>query len=291
MVVRSAPAPPPPTEIVIRRRLPPTRGGMMDDEQDVELAHLEKKLAEAKIPTHSRQQVERELSRLKRMQSVQPEYSIQRTYLETLIEIPWEIVTDDRLDLQAMKRAREVLDKDHFGLDKVKRRVLEYLAILRLKALLAQEQSAKIEGNTLEGDKKDIAAGQGVAASNGTATCDSNDPSVSIATLEQQKPPAPAKPTIARAPILLLVGPPGTGKTSLAKSIATALGRKFHRISLGGIHSEAEIRGHRRTYIAAMPGVVVNGLRKVGVANPVLLLGECFEFFSFFVQFCVLAYA
>jgi len=294
MVVRNAAhqPPPAPADIVIRRRLPPARSGMGgyggDEEQDAEIAALEKKLKTAQIPPHAQQTVERELSRLKRMQSVQPEYSIQRTYLETLAEIPWVVETEDKLDVEAMKRAREVLDRDHFGLEKVKRRVLEYLAVLRLRVVLAQEQAAvavQVEG------KVEVAK---EAPSNGPVTAAGPTyPTVSIAkpppssrpntAPELLQPPAPSKPTITRAPILLLVGPPGTGKTSLAKSIATALGRKFHRISLGGVHSEAEIRGHRRTYIAAMPGVVVNGLRRVGVANPVLLLGECIEsYFAFY---------
>ncbi|KAF8459566.1 Lon protease C-terminal proteolytic domain-containing protein [Terfezia claveryi] len=271
--------PPPPTDIVIRRKLPPARGGMGgyggDEEQYAEIAVLEKKLKEARIPPNAQQTVERELSRLKRMQSAQPEYSIQRTYLETLVEIPWVVETEDRLDVEAMKRAREVLDRDHFGLEKVKRRVLEYLAVLRLKVVLAQEQAAAAVEDKAEVAKE--------APSNDPVTViDPTDPTVSIVNPipsprpttapELQQLPTQSKATITRAPILLLVGPPGTGKTSLAKSIATALGRKFHRISLGGIHTEAEIRGHRRTYIAAMPGVVVNGLRRVGVANPVLLL-------------------
>ncbi|KAF8421252.1 P-loop containing nucleoside triphosphate hydrolase protein [Tirmania nivea] len=284
IVVRNAVHQPPlsPADIVIQRRLPPARGGIGghggDEEQDAEIAALEKKLKAARIPPHAQQTVERELSRLKRMQSVQPEYGIQRTYLETLAEIPWVVETEDRLDGEAMKRAREVLDKDHFGLEKVKRRVLEYLAVLRLRTVLAQEQAAAVQ---VEG-KVEVAK---EAPSNGPVTAvGSIDPTITMVNPLPssrpttapvlQQPPTPPKPIIMRAPILLLVGPPGTGKTSLAKSIATALGRKFHRISLGGVHSEAEIRGHRRTYIAAMPGVVVNGLRRVGVANPVLLLDE-----------------
>lgn len=287
LVVRqAAPPPPPPTEIAFRKRILPGRGGGPagnlfggDDDADPELAQLENKLTAAKIPAHAQDHVGRELSRLKRMPTSQPEYSVQRTYLETLAEIPWTVETEDKLDVEAMKIAKEVLDRDHFGLDKVKRRVLEYLAVLRLRALPAQEKKdvEAVEGNTAmevtTGGQEQITVGDAILV----------DPTVSIIkpvmALEE---PASSRRQVTRAPILLLVGPPGTGKTSLAKSIATALGRKFHRISLGGVHSEAEIRGHRRTYIAAMPGVVVNGLRKVGVANPVLLLGEISHFFSFY---------
>lgn len=292
MVVRQAapPPPPPPTEIVMRKRIPPGRGGGTagnlfgaDDDADPELAQLENKLTAAKIPAHAQAQVDRELSRLKRMPTSQPEYSVQRTYLETLAEIPWATETEDKLDGEAMKTAKGVLDRDHFGLDKVKRRVLEYLAVLRLRALSAQEKedAEAVEGNTaLEvrtGEQGQITVGDAIPV----------DPTVSIVKpiTALNEPSTLSRPQITRAPILLLVGQPGTGKTSLAKSIATALGRKFHRISLGGVHSEAEIRGHRRTYIAAMPGVVVNGLRKVGVANPVLLLGELVTFFFPFM-FC-----
>ena len=292
LVVRQAsPPPPPPTEIVIRKRVPPGRGGGTagnlfggDDDADPELAELENKLTTAKIPAHAQLHVDRELGRLKRMPTSQPEYSVQRTYLETLAEIPWAIETEDKLDGEAMKIAKEVLDRDHFGLDKVKRRVLEYLAVLRLRALTAQEKqdAEAVEGNTavdvMTGEQGQSMVGEAIPV----------DPTVSIVkpVTHSEESSALSKPQITRAPILLLVGAPGTGKTSLAKSIATALGRKFHRISLGGVHSEAEIRGHRRTYIAAMPGVVVNGLRKVGVANPVLLLGQfvqSFPFFSFYV--------
>lgn len=145
------------------------------------------------------------------------------------------------------------MDEDHYGLEKIKKRLLEYLAVLRLKEQLKAEKSAKEPENT-------------------------NRELVKASDVKEGKipPPPPAlRRVVDKSPILLLVGPPGVGKTSLAKSVASALGRKFHRISLGGVRDEAEIRGHRRTYVAAMPGVIVNGLKKVGVSNPVILLGKC----------------
>lgn len=179
-----------------------------DDADD--LTKLKIKLDEAKLPKAARTQADRELKRLNHVPSGSPEASVIMTYLETLAEMPWAKTTEDNLDL---KHARQVLDKDHFGLEKVKRRLVEYLAVRKLNPK-------------------------------------------------------------GRSPILLLLGPPGVGKTSLGQSVARALGRKFARISLGGVRDEADIRGHRRTYIGAMPGRLVNEVRRSGAANPVILLDE-----------------
>jgi len=178
--------------------------------ETAEVDELRRRLAEADLPDEVKTEAERELRRLERLPSAAPDYQLTRTYLELVLELPWKKETPDHLDLDL---ARKVLDEDHFGLEEVKARILEHLAVLKL------------------------------------------NPS-------------------AKAPIVCFVGPPGVGKTSLGQSIARALGRKFERLSLGGLHDEAELRGHRRTYIGAMPGRILQGIRRAGVKNPVLMLDE-----------------
>lgn len=178
--------------------------------EQAEIDLLKERLAKAVLPDEVRKEAERELSRLERLPSSSPENHVTRTWLEYVLELPWNVKTEDQLDIA---RAREILDADHYNLKEVKGRILEHLAVLKLN---------------------------------------------------------PG----AKAPILCFVGPPGTGKTSLGQSIARALGRKFERMSLGGMHDEAELRGHRRTYIGAMPGRLIQALRRAGANNPVLMLDE-----------------
>jgi ATP-dependent Lon protease len=247
---------------------PPGNNPQSDQEPD-ELDELKQKLDAAKLPPEAARIVERELKRLRKSTAANQEYQVARNWLEVLTEIPWAVVTDDRLGKDTLTRARKQLDDDHYGLDKVKKRLLEYLAVLRLK----QNQNEDIEDqiNRINQEVVDLDKGNDASTSKDSSPSDKEAQARIRATkLEILK----AKRMVDKSPILLLVGPPGVGKTSLAKSIATALGRKFHRISLGGVRDEAELRGHRRTYVAAMPGVIVQGLRKVGVANPVFLLDE-----------------
>jgi ATP-dependent Lon protease len=244
-------------------------GGAQDDQEPNEIDELAAKIEAAGLTPEAAKVADRELKRLKKMAPQQAEYNVIRTYLENLAEIPWSAMTEDKLGVDTLKRARKQLDDDHYGLDKVKKRLLEYLAVLKLK------QSIN------EGVEKEIKKAEEEAIASEKALEDKKDEDldpkekVAPSTVDTTKIQIlKSKRMLDKSPILLLVGPPGVGKTSLAKSIATALGRKFHRISLGGVRDEAEIRGHRRTYVASMPGLIVSGLKKVGVANPVFLLDE-----------------
>ncbi|WYZ45051.1 hypothetical protein EsH8_VIII_000367 [Colletotrichum jinshuiense] len=240
-----------------------------DDQEPNELEELKKKLDKAQLSPEAAKMADRELRRLKKMMPGNQEYQVTRTWLDVLAEIPWSATTDDRLGPDTLARARKQLDEDHYGLDKVKKRLVEYLAVLRLKQSInddVEEQIKKAEQETIqpESDKNGESEKEEAAK-------ELEERTKLISTkLEVLR----SKRMVDRSPIMLLAGPPGVGKTSLARSVATALGRKFHRISLGGVRDEAEIRGHRRTYVAAMPGLIVQGLRKVGVANPVFLLDE-----------------
>ena len=197
-------------EFYLREQMKAIKKELGEDDEKVELNELRKRIDEAKLPEEALKVANKEHKRLSQMNPASPEHTVSRTYLEWILDLPWSVGTDDNLDIS---KAREVLEKDHYGLDKVKKRILEYLAVRKLK--------------------KDM-----------------------------------------RGPILVFVGPPGVGKTSLGRSIANALGRKFVRISLGGVHDEAEIRGHRRTYIGALPGRIIQGLKKAGSNNPVFMLDE-----------------
>ena len=233
-----------------------------DEDEPNEVDELKQKLDNAKLTPEAKKVADKELKRLKKMNPAQAEYGVCRTYLENLSEIPWTTMTEDQLGIETLMRARKQLDDDHYGLEKIKKRLLEYLAVLKLKQGVNAEIEAETK-RTIDQAASRNREGQEVNALEPDA--DGEATKVQILT---------AKRMVDKSPILLLVGPPGTGKTSLAKSVATALGRKFHRISLGGVRDEAEIRGHRRTYVAAMPGLIVSGLKKVGVANPVFLLDE-----------------
>ena len=197
-------------EHVLRHQKRAIEQALGEDEGDEDIAELKDELRQASLPEAVQKEVDRELKRLSRMSPNAADFQVSRGYLELVAELPWNIITEDNLELQS---AKDVLDEDHFGLDEIKERILEALAVL----LLNPETKASI---------------------------------------------------------LCFVGPPGVGKTSLGQSIARAMGRKFERMSLGGLHDEAELRGHRRTYIGAMPGRILQAVRRCGVRNPVLMLDE-----------------
>lgn len=232
--------------------------------EDTEMDELKKRLEDARMTPEAAKVAAREMARLVKMNPAMAEHQVCRNYLEVLAEIPWSKTSEDRLDGSVLVRARKQLDDDHYGLEKIKKRLLEYLAVLKLKSQVNAGLEREIEGLVA------ATAGKGEGKEGEGRSAESKNLEMGDEEMKLRE----RKRMVDKAPILLLVGPPGTGKTSLAKSIATALGRKFHRISLGGVRDEAEIRGHRRTYVAAMPGLIVSGLRKVGVANPVFLLDE-----------------
>jgi ATP-dependent Lon protease len=217
-----------------------------ESEEQATINELRRKIDEAKMPDEALKEANRELSRLEKLPTVSPEYSIIRTYLELLASLPWSKSTGERIDVP---RARKVLDQDHYDLEKIKGRILEYLAVRRLKEDRMAEQAQR---------SKELAAVEG-----GVETG-----------YIQPAEPLEVTRQINREPILCFVGPPGVGKTSLGQSIARALGRKFARMSLGGIRDEAEIRGHRRTYIGAMPGRIIQTIRRVETNDPVIMLDE-----------------
>lgn len=197
-------------EVFLRQQKRAIEEALGEGDTEDEIQELRDKIKQINFPENTRKEIEREIKRLQKMSPQAAEYQVSRSYLELVTELPWNIITEDNLDL---KHAKVVLDDDHYGLDDIKERILEALAVLQLNP-------------------------------------------------------------DAKSSILCFVGPPGVGKTSLGQSIARAMGRKFERMSLGGLHDEAELRGHRRTYIGAMPGRILQAVRRCGVRNPVLMLDE-----------------
>jgi len=230
-------------EMFLREQLKQIKKELGEDEEGPgELEELKQKLAALELPEEARKEVDRELARLSRTGRESMESQVIRTFLENVAELPWNTRTEDHLDL---REASKILEQDHYALKDVKDRVLEFLAVRQLRE---RERTGATEP----------AADKSVAAKPAAAEGPSGNPDDKAA----------------KGPILLFVGPPGVGKTSIAKSIARAMGRKYVRISLGGARDEADIRGHRRTYVGAMPGRIIQGMKHAGTKNPVFLLDE-----------------
>jgi ATP-dependent Lon protease len=229
-----------------------------------EIESLREKLTAARLPENVMKEADRELSRLESIPSASPEYGVIRTYLTILSELPWSITTEDKLDLT---EARRILDRDHHDLDKVKRRIIEYLAVLKLKQQQRRPAAASKHEDATAAVRATGLPGAGAAqVSDAGEKPQDNNKAVNGNVGEANVGGAGA--------ILCFLGPPGVGKTSLGKSIAESMGRKFIRVALGGVRDEADIRGHRRTYIGSMPGRLIAEIRKAGTRNPVMMLDE-----------------
>ncbi len=214
-------------EQVLRERMKTIEKELGEDSENKEIKELAEKVKKAGMPTEVQVKAEKELSRLAQMSAYNPEASYVRTYLDWLVDLPWNVASANNV---VISDAEKVLNEDHYGLQKIKERIVEFLAVMKLRAKASQPKK--------QGDDKKSASGK-------------------------------SAPTI-----LCFVGPPGVGKTSIGKSIARALGRKFVKMSLGGIRDEAEIRGHRRTYVGSMPGRIIQGVKQAGTKNPVFMLDE-----------------
>ncbi len=247
-------------EMFLREQMKAIQKELGEEDSSKEIEELRAKLLKLEMPKEARTEVARELGRLERAGRESMEAQVIRTYLEWIAELPWNTRSDDLLDLN---RAIAVLDEDHFGLKDVKDRVIEFLAVRQLRAQqLADEMDRTGEFPIAKLKEKKEDATPTIGRGNG-------DDDRTITDKREAKARAMAK-----GPILLFSGPPGVGKTSIAKSIARALGREYVRVSLGGARDEADIRGHRRTYVGAMPGRIIQGMKQAGTKNPVFLLDE-----------------
>ncbi len=269
-------------EMLLREQMKQIRKELGEEGERDEVDELRERIGKLELSDTARNEVERELKRLDRTAPQAAEYQVIRTYLEWITELPWSDRTDDKIDLH---RAEEILEEDHYGLEDVKDRVLEFLAVRKLQQErygedgeaedgegVAGEAGAEEEGVAQDTPGADDEGDTGEVAAEGESADDTGKREGGRS--EDGSPEDPVATTGGKGPILLFAGPPGVGKTSIAKSIARSVGRKYVRISLGGARDEADIRGHRRTYVGAMPGRIVQGMKEAGSKNPVFLLDE-----------------
>ncbi|MFW6193745.1 MAG: endopeptidase La, partial [Gemmatimonadota bacterium] len=248
-------------EVFLREQLKAIQQELGEDAGTEDIEELRERLDALDLPEEAREEVDRELRRLERVNRESAEAQVIRTYLETMADLPWSETTDHRLDLA---RAEEILDRDHYGLQDVKDRVLEFLAVRKLQQAQGDEVTREASGARSDG------AGEGEDAPSGTG----GDEDGARDGIDERPLTLRGQEDDRSGSTLLFVGPPGVGKTSIAKSIADAMGREYVRVSLGGARDEADIRGHRRTYVGALPGRIVEGIKRAGTKNPVFLLDE-----------------
>ncbi len=285
-------------EMVLREQMKAIQKELGEEDAENEVEELRQKIDALDLPEAAQEEADRELNRLRRTHPQSAEYQVIRTFLDWVIELPWNKRTPD---LIVMERSEEILEEDHYGLEDVKDRILEFLAVRKLQMERAEEEAALaaeaaeseeepepepeptptdevLTGATLDPEGLDLVGENGAeeidgAGIDGEAGTDEVEPTDESESEEDHGDPARAR-AVGKGPILLFVGPPGVGKTSIAKSIARSLDREYVRISLGGARDEADIRGHRRTYVGAMPGRIIQGLKQAGTKNPVFLLDE-----------------
>jgi ATP-dependent Lon protease len=253
-------------EIYMREQMKAIQKELGEDVDSAEIEELRERIEGLNLPEAARVEVDRELRRLERIPRESAEAQVVRTYLEIIADLPWSETTTEQLDL---KRSEGILDRDHYGLQDVKDRVLDFLAVRKLQEE-AREEEAEAEPTAAESEPsaeaEAAAETEGGAEAEATPTDEADD--------ADDLPLPPGQEDDRSGTTILFVGPPGVGKTSIAKSIADAMGRKYVRVSLGGARDEADIRGHRRTYVGALPGRIIDGLKRAGTKNPVFLLDE-----------------
>jgi ATP-dependent Lon protease len=258
-------------EMLLREQLKQIQKELGEEEERDDLEEIQNRIDALPLGEEQRTEVERELRRLERTSPQSAEYQVIRTFLDWVIDLPWGERTEDKIDL---KRSEEILDEDHYGLEDVKDRVLEFLAVrkLQLERAAPEEEGGPEDAETGPAEAEATAGNGDGSSGNGQGhPPEAETPEARNTDVHVEES---AEEMVGRGPILLFAGPPGVGKTSIAKSIARSLGRKYVRISLGGARDEADIRGHRRTYVGAMPGRIIQGMKQAKSKNPVFLLDE-----------------